>query len=141
MTVFGNRGLSLRTLIITQLLSVCRLVTNSFLKTQKQILPILLTLGCNFRVWSTILKQVKNPQSPCRCEIKIELVQEGQNAPFSHYLFIYLFIIFFFLGGGSKLFIMIATLKKIGMEQPPPHPPENKNDLRKSHNMPFIWGR
>ena len=38
---------------------------------------------------------------------------------------------------------MIATLKKNRMEQPspPPHPPENKDDLRNSHNMPFIWGR
>ena len=61
------------------------------------------------------------------------------------YLLLLLFYLFFLGGGGrgSKLSIMIATLKKNSMEQPP-HPPiplENKNELRKSHNMPFIWGR
>ena len=64
--------------------------------------------------------------------------------------FIYLFIIviiiiiiiFFWGGGGSKLSIMIATLKKNRTKQPPTHPPENKDELRKSQNMPwFIWGR
>ena len=141
MTVLGNRGLSLSKLIITQLLSICRLVTSSF-KRQKQTLLILLT-GCNFRVWSTILKQVKNPQSPCRSEIKIEpRARRPKCAIFP--LFIYLFIIIiiqlFFLGG-SKLSIMIATLKKNRTKQPPTHPPESKDELRKSHNLPFIWGR
>ena len=41
------------------------------------------------------------------------------------YLFIYLFI-FFFGGGGSKLSIMIATLKKNRMEHPPPAIPLKK---------------
>ena len=124
MTVLGNRGLSLSKLIITQLLSICRLVTSSF-KRQKQTLLILLT-GCNFRVWSTILKQVKNPQSPCRSEIKIESrARRPKCAIFP--LFIYLLLLllllllFTFFGGGSKLSIMIATLKKNRIEHPP-HP-------------------
>ena len=124
MTVLGNRGLSLSKLIITQLLSICRLVTSSF-KRQKQTLLILLT-GCNFRVWSTILKQVKNPQSPCRSEIKIEpRARRPKCAIFP--LFIYLLLLLllllftFFGGGGSKLSIMIATLKKNRIEHPP-HP-------------------
>ena len=59
-------------------------------------------------------------------------------------LSIYYYYYYFFFGGGSKLSIMIATLKENRMEQPPTHPPENKNkdELRKSQNMPwFIWGR
>ena len=59
-------------------------------------------------------------------------------------LIIYLFIIiiFFWGGGRPKLSIMIATLKKNRIERPPPpHPPENKDELRKWHNMLFIWGR
>ena len=128
MTVLGNRGLSLSKLIITQLLSICRLVTSAF-KRQKQTLLILLT-GCNFRVWSTILKQVKNPQSPCRSEIKIEpRARRPKCAIFP--LFIYLLLLLlllllftFFLGGGggSKLSSMIASLKKNRMEQPSPPP-------------------
>ena len=125
MTVLGNRGLSLSKLIITQLLSICRLVTSSF-KRQKQALLILLT-GCNFRVWSTILKQVKNPQSPCRSEIEIEpRARRPKCAIFP--LFIYLLLLLLLLllftflgGGGSKLSIMIATLKKNRIEHPP-HP-------------------
>ena len=146
MTVLGNRGLSLSKLIITQLLSTCRLVTSSF-KRQKQTLLILLTLGCNFRVWSTILKQVKNPQSPYRSEIKIEpRARRPKCAIFPLFIYYYNYYYLLFLGGGggggSKLSIMIATLKKNRIEQPPPpHPPENKDELRKSHNMPFIWGR
>ena len=55
-------------------------------------------------------------------------------------------ILDFFLGGGgvakgSKSSIMIATLVKNRMKQPPPlHPPENKDKTRESQNMPFIWG-
>ena len=110
------------------------------LKNTKTDIADIAHTGLQFLGWSTILKQVKNPQSPCRCEIKIEPVQEGQNAPFSHYLFIYYYYYYFFLGGGgSKLFIMIAALKKNGMEQPPPHPPENKNDLRKSYFNAPTW--
>ena len=123
MTVLGNRGLSLSKLIITQLLSICRLVTSSF-KRQKQTLLILLT-GCNFRVWSTILKQVKNPQSPCRSEIKIEPHARRPKCaifPLFIYLLLLLLLLFtFFGGGGSKLSIMIATLKKNRIEHPP-HP-------------------
>ena len=161
MTVLGNRGLSLRKLIITQLLSICRLVTSSFIKRQKQTLLILLTLGCNFRVWSSILKQVKNPQSPWRSEIRIEPRARGPKCaifPFFIYLLLllllwlllfylsiyycYYYYYFFLGGGGSKLSIMIATLKKNRTKQPPTHPPENKDELRKSQNMPwFIWGR
>ena len=61
----------------------------------------------------------------------------------SSYYYYYFIIIIIFCGGGSKLSIMIATLKKNRMEQPPPppHPLENKNDLPKSHNMPFFGGR
>ena len=140
MTVLGNRGLSLRKLIITQLLSICRLVTSSF-KRQKQTLLILFTLGCNFRVWSTILKQVKNPQPPSRNHNKNSWSLQGvQNAPFSHSWL-------FFGGGGkgSKSSIMIATRVKNRMKQPPPPPPpphlpENKDKTRESQNMAFIWG-
>ena len=86
MTVLGNRGLSLSKLIIPQLLSICRLVTSSF-KRQKQTLLILLT-ACNFRVWYTILKQVKTPQSLCRSEIKIE--PRATEAKMRHFPIIYL---------------------------------------------------
>ena len=152
MKVFGNRGLSLRKLIITQLLSICRLVTSSFIKRQKQTLLILLTLGCNFRVWSTILKQVKNPQSPCRSEIRIEPRARGPKcAIFPSFIYLLLLLLLFYLSiyyyyyffwEGSELSIMIATLKKNRTKQPPTHPPENKDELRKSQNMPwFIWGR
>ena len=61
--------------------------------------------------------------------------------------FLYLLLLLFFLegrGGGSKLSIMIGALKRNRTEQPPPprpNLPENKDELRKSHNMPFIWGR
>ena len=56
-------------------------------------------------------------------------------------LFIYLLLLFFFWEG-SELSIMIATLKKNRTKQPPTHPPENKDELRKSQNMPwFIWAR
>ena len=102
---------------------------------------ILFTLGCNFRVWSTILKQVKNPQSPSRNQNENSWsLQGGQNAPFSHSWLL--------LGGGggggggkgSKSSIMIATLVKNRMKHPPPHPPENKDKTRESQNMAFIWG-
>ena len=146
MTVLGNRGLSLRKLIITQLLSICRLVTSSFIKRQKQTLLILLTLGCNFRVWSTILKQVKNPQSPCRSEIRIEPRARGPKcAIFPSFIYLLLLLSLFYLSiyyyyyffwEGSELSIMIATLKKNRTKQPPTHPPENKDELRKSQNMP-----
>ena len=125
MTVLGNRGLSLSKLIITQLLSICRLVTSSF-KRQKQALLILLT-GCNFRVWSTILKQVKNPQSPCRSEIKIEpRARRPKCAIFPLFIYYYYYYYYYYLlflggGGGCKLSIMIATLKKNRIEHPP-HP-------------------
>ena len=152
MKVLGNRGLSLRKLIITQLLSICRLVTSSFIKRQKQTLLILLTLGCNFRVWSTILKQVKNPQSPYRSEIRIEPRARGPKcAIFPSFIYLLLLLLLFYLSiyyyyyffwEGSELSIMIATLKKNRTKQPPTHPPENKDELRKSQNMPwFIWGR
>ena len=113
MTVLGNRGFSLRKLIITQLLSICRLVTSS-LKRQKQTLLILVTLGCNFRVWSTILKQVKDPQSPCRSEIKIEpRARRPKCTIFPFFLsfflfllllfllFLFIIVIIFFVGGGE----------------------------------------
>ena len=64
---------------------------------------------------------------------------------FPFFLFIYLSI--FFWGGGeggrAKLSLMIATLKKKRTKHPPslPHPPENKDELHKSQNMLFIWGR
>ena len=143
MKALDNRGLSLRKLIITQLLSICRLVTSSF-KRQKQTLLILLTLGCNFRVWSTILKQKKNPQSPCRSEIRIEPHARGPKCAIFplfiyllllvlllllFYLFIIIIIFFFFGGGGSKLSIMIATLKENRMEQPPPIPQKIKTGM------------
>ena len=155
MTVLGNRGLSLRKLIITQLLSICRLVTSSF-KRQKQTLLILLTLGCNFRVWSTILKQVKDPQSPCRSEIKIEpRARRPKCTIFPLFLSFFLLLLFllllfiiviiFFVGGGGGSLNYPSWLqpwKRIEWNSPSrPHPPENKDDLRKSHNMPFIWGR
>ena len=146
MKVLGNRGLSLRKLIITQLLSICRLVTSSFISRQKQTLLILLTLGCNFRVWSTILKQVKNPQSPCRSEIRIEPRARGPKcAIFPSFIYLLLLLLLFYLSiyyyyyffwEGSELSIMIATLKKNRTKQPPTHPPENKDELRKSQNMP-----
>ena len=147
MTVLGNRGLSLSKLIITQLLSICRLVTSSF-KRQKQTWLILLTLGYNFRVWSTILKQVKNPQSPCRSEIKIEPRARGPKCaifPFLLFicLFTYLFMLFIFfsLGGGLNYPSWLQPWKRIEWNTPLPHLPENKDELRISHNMPFIWGR
>ena len=71
-------------------------------------------------------------------------MQEGQNAPFSHYLFIIIIIIIYFFGGGgrgSKLSIMIANLEKNRIEQPPsPQPPENKDELRKSHKCDLFGG-
>ena len=131
MTVLGNRGLSLRKLIITQLLSICRLVTNSF-KRQKRTLLILVTLGCNFRVWSTILKQVKDPQSPCRSEIKIEPRARRPKCtifPFFIYLFYYYYyyhylLLLLFCGGGGGLNYpsWLHPWKRIEWNSPPRPP-------------------
>ena len=51
-------------------------------------------------------------------------------------------ILDFFLGGGGGVEIIHhdCNLVKNRMEQPPPHPPENKDKTRESQNMPFIWG-
>ena len=102
---------------------------------------ILFTLGCNFRVWSTILKQVKNPQSPSRNHNKNSWsLQGGQNAPFSHSWL-------FFGGGGkgSKSSIMIATLVKNRMKQPPPPPSPGKQgqDTWKPKHAIYLrgWGQ
>ena len=80
---------------------------------------ILFTLGCNFRVWSTILKQVKNPQP--LSEITIKIAEACKEAKMRY------FPILQFLwggrgGGGSKSSIMIATLKRIERNRKPPIP-------------------
>ena len=130
MTVLGNRGLSLRKLIITQLLSICRLVTSS-LKRQKQTLLILVTLGCNFRVWSTILKQVKDPQSPCRSEIKIKPHARRPKCTifpfFLYFIIIIIYYCYYFFcggwgGGGLNYPSWLQPLKRIEWNCPSPPP-------------------
>ena len=151
MKVLGNRGLSLGKLIITQLLSICRLVTSSFifpLKRQKQTLLILLTLGCNFRVWSTILKQVKNPQSPCRSEIGIEPRARGPKcAIFPSFIYLLLLLLllllFFFFGRGLNYPSWLQPWKRIERNSPPPIPLKTRMNYVKAktcHDL-FGWDR
>ena len=159
MTVLGNRGLSLRKLIITQLLSICRLVTSSFIKRQKQTLLILFTLGCNFRVWSSILKQVKNPQSPWRSEIRIEPRARGPKCaifPFFIYLLLllllwlllfylsiyycYYYYYFFFGGGGLNYPSWLQPWKRIERNSPPPIPLKTRMNYVKAKTCHDLFG-